>query len=175
MIAAGTKAIRRLLAGGALVLGLAGPALAADEMAQVGDVAIHEPWARASLGNAPNSAAYMVLETAGTEPDQLVASSTPVAEKAELHSHSMDGDIAKMRPVDAVEVSPGAPTLLEPGGLHIMLIGLKQKLAPGDTIPLTLVFAHAGEVTLEVPVRGMAGMSGHSGHGTMGEGEPKTN
>jgi copper(I)-binding protein len=64
--------------------------------------------------------------------------------------------------------------VLEPGGLHIMLIGLKQKLAPGDSIPLTLVFEHAGEVTVEIPVRAMAGM-GMGGHGTMGEGVPKTN
>jgi copper(I)-binding protein len=165
--------MHQLLAAGALLLGLAGPALAAD-MAQVGEVMIEQPWARASIGNAPNSAAYMVLETAGGEPDRLVASSTPVAEQAQLHSHSMADGIARMRPVDAVEVAPGTPTVLEPGGLHIMLIGLKQKLAAGDTLPLSLVFEHAGEVTVEIPVRAMAGM-GMGGHGTMGEGEPKTN
>jgi copper(I)-binding protein len=82
--------MHQLLAAGALLLGLAGPALAAD-MAQVGEVMIEQPWARASIGNAPNSAAYMVLETAGGEPDRLVASSTPIAEKAQLHSHSMEG------------------------------------------------------------------------------------
>jgi copper(I)-binding protein len=156
--------MHQLLAAGALLLGLAGPALAAD-MAQVGEVMIEQPWARASIGNAPNSAAYMVLETAGPEPDRLVASSTPIAEQAQLHSHSMEGGVARMRPVDAVEVAPGTPTVLGPGGLHIMLIGLRQKLAAGDTIPLTLVFEQAGEVTLEVPVRGMAAMGGHSGHG----------
>jgi periplasmic copper chaperone A len=169
--------MHKLLAAGALLASLTGAAFAADtaEMAQVGEVMIQDAWARASIGNAPNSAAYMTLETTGAEPDRLVASSTPVAAKAELHSHSMEGGVAKMRPVDAVEVAPGTPTVLEPGGLHIMLVGLKQKLAPGDTIPLTLVFEHAGEVTIELPVRGMAGMGGHSGHGAMGEGEPKTN
>jgi copper(I)-binding protein len=157
--------MRALLLAGALLLGLAAPALA-DGMAQVGEVTIHEAWARASVGNAPNSAAYMMLETEGAEPDRLVASSTPVAERAELHHHSMEGGVAKMRAVEAVEIAPGAPTVLEPGGLHIMLIGLRQKLAPGQTIALTLVFEQAGEVTVDVPVRGMAGMGGHSGHGT---------
>lgn len=158
--------MRSVVAAGVLILGLTGTAGAAG-MAQVGEVMIHEAWARASLGNAPNSAAYMVLETEGTEPDRLVASSTPVAEKAELHSHSMEGGVAKMRPVEAVEVAPGAPTVLEPGGLHVMLIGLKQRLVEGETVPLTLVFEQAGEVTVDLPVRGM---SGHSGHGA-----PKTN
>jgi periplasmic copper chaperone A len=164
--------MRRLITVGALALGLAGPALAA-EMAQVGEVLIHEPWARASLGNAPNSAVYMTLETTGAQSDRLVASSTPVAGKAELHSHSMAGDIARMRPVEAVEVAPGAPTVLAPGGLHIMLVGLKQKLAPGDSVPLTLVFEHAGAITIEAPVRAMAGSGGHGSHGAMGQ--PKTN
>lgn len=166
--------MRQLPAGLALILGLAGAAPAA-EVAQVGTVTIHEPWARASLGNAPNSAAYMTLETTGEEPDRLVASSSPVAEQAALHSHAMDGGVARMRPVDAVEVAPGAPTVLAPGGLHIMLIGLKQKLAPGDSVPLTLVFEHAGAITIEAPVRGMAGMSGHGGHGATGGDQPKTN
>lgn len=158
----------------ALVGGFATSLLAAD-IAKVGEIMIHQPWARASLGNAPNSAAYMTLETAGEEPDRLVASSSPVAEQAALHIHVMDGGVARMRPVDAVEVAPGAPTVLAPGGLHIMLIGLRQKLAPGDSVPLTLVFEQAGEITIEAPVRGMAGMSGHGGHGAMGGEQPKTN
>ena len=163
--------MRTLLTALALTIGLAGSATAAD-MGRVGTITVHEPWARASIGNAPNSAAYMTLETTGAEPDRLVASSSPVAEQAALHSHMMDGGVARMRPVDAVEIAPGAPTVLAPGGLHIMLIGLKQKLAPGDSVPLTLVFEHAGEITIEAPVRGMAGMSGHGGHGTTA-GEPQ--
>ena len=133
-------------------------AAAAAEVAKVGDITIQEPWARASLGNAPNSAAYMTLETMGTAPDRLVSGSTPVAQRVELHTHVMEGGIAKMRPADGIEVVPGAPTVLEPGGPHVMLSGLTQKLEAGATVPLTLVFEHAGEVTLDVPVEGvMAG------------------
>jgi copper(I)-binding protein len=158
---------------GVLTAGLAGPAAAGD-VARAGEVMVHDAWARASLGNAPNSAAYMTLETTGDEPDRLVGTSSPLAEKAGLHTHVMDGGVARMRPVDAIEVAPGAPTVLEPGGLHIMLFGLTQKLAEGGSVPLTLVFEHAGEVTVEAPVRAMAGMSGHGSHGAAG-GPPKTN
>jgi copper(I)-binding protein len=155
----------RILSSLALGVGFAMSALAADT-AKVGNIMIHEPWARASIGNAPNSAAYMTLEIMGEEPDRLVGGSSPLAEKAELHTHLMEGGVAKMRPVDAIEVSPGTPTVLEPGGLHLMLIGLNQKLEEGATMLLTLVFENAGEVTLEVPVRGMAGKRsmGHGAH-----------
>jgi copper(I)-binding protein len=85
---------------------------------------IHQPWARASIGNAPNSAVYMTLETMGEEPDRLVGGATPVAVKAQLPNHLMEGGIAKIRPVDAVERAAGAPTGLEPGGLHLRLFGV---------------------------------------------------
>jgi copper(I)-binding protein len=149
-------------------------AASAAEMAQVGDIAVHQPWARASLGNAPNSAAYMTLETVGAAPDRLIGGSTPVAERVELHTHIMEGGVAKMRPVDGIEVAPGKPTVLEPGGMHLMLSGLKQKLDEGATVPLTLVFEHAGEVRLDVPVEAvMAGTRpGHDG--SMDHGEQAT-
>ena len=148
--------------------GLVVAAPAAD-MAEVGDITIQEPWARASLGNAPNSAAYMSLETSDAAPDRLISGSTPMADRVELHTHVMEGGVAKMRPVDAIEVAPGEPTVLEPGGLHVMLRGLTQKLEAGRTMPLTLVFEHAGAVTLEVPIKGVA--AGTGAGRDMGRGE----
>jgi copper(I)-binding protein len=138
-------------------------AMLADDasMAKLGDLMIHDGWARASIGRAPNSAAYMTLMTHGSETDKLVAVSTPAAETAELHTHLMENDIAKMRPVDAIEVAPGEPTVLEPGGLHVMLMGLKEALEEGSELSLTLTFENAGEVTFNVPVLGMKGVMKH--------------
>lgn len=157
----------------ALIVGyaLTGPAVAADPV-KVGDVVIHEPWARVSIGNAPNSAAYMTLETMGDAADSLVSGATPAAETVELHTHIMEEGVAKMRPVEAIEVAPGTPTVLEPGGLHVMLIDLTGPLEEGSTIALTLEFETAGEVTLDVPVRGMSGSTGHGmDHGGTSEAE----
>lgn len=158
--------MRQLAAGMGLAAGLTSMALAAGPTS-AGEVTVHEPWVRASLGNAPNSAAYMRLETTGATADRLVGGSTPVAEEVQIHTHIMDGGVARMRPVDAVEVPPGEAATLEPGGLHLMLLGLTTRLEEGQTIPLTLRFENAGEVTLEVPVRGIRAMSGQ-GHGSDG-------
>jgi periplasmic copper chaperone A len=160
----------RMVAPWVASIGLA-VAVAAADMAEVGDITIQQSWVRASLGNAPNSAAYMTLETVGAAPDRLIGGSTPVAERVELHTHAMEGGVAKIRPVDGIEVAPGAPTVLEPGGRHVMLSGLTRKLEAGTNVPLTLVFEHAGEVTLDVPVEGvMAGTApGHDGSRDHGE------
>jgi copper(I)-binding protein len=160
----------RIVAPWVASIGLAVAAAAAD-IAKVGDITIQEPWVRASLGNAPNSAAYMTLETVAATPDRLISGSTPVAAKVELHTHIMEGGVAKMRPVEAIEVAPGAPTVLEPGGPHVMLRGLTQKLEAGATMPLTLVFERAGEVTLEVSVEGVAAGTRPGRDGPMDHGE----
>lgn len=158
--------MKRILTTIILGVALAAPALAGDAgMAKLGDIMIHDGWARASIGNAPNSAAYMTLMTHGTGVDKLIAVSTPVAEKAELHSHIIDDGIARMRPVDGIEVAPGETATLEPGGLHVMLMGLKGSLDEGTDLTLTLTFEKAGDVTLELPIRGLKGEMKHgSGH-----------
>ena len=131
---------------------------------KLGDVVIDHPWARASAGAATNGAAYMVITTSGAAPDQLIGASTPIAEKAELHTHLMEGDVMRMRAVKAIEVNPGEPVTLKPGGLHVMLMGLKAPLKEGEQFPLTLTFEKAGSVTIDVAVEA-AGASGYHDEG----------
>ncbi len=145
-----------------------------------GGIAVSEPWARASAPAARNGAAYMVVTNSGAEPDRIVAAQSPVAEKAELHTHLMDGGVMKMRPVDAFEVAPGEPAVLRPGGMHVMLLGLKQPLTQGSRFPVTLTFAKGGTVTVDVAVQSAAAMGpeagatvnhqGAAGHGQMHQG-----
>jgi periplasmic copper chaperone A len=116
---------RSVVAIAAAICGLAGLARA-EPTATVGTIAIHDAWARASLGQTGTSAVYMTLEASGDRGDRLVAAATRVATGAALHTHIMEGGVAKMRPVTAIEIAPGEPIVLEPGGLHIMLIGLAK-------------------------------------------------
>jgi copper(I)-binding protein len=119
--------------------------------ATLGDLVISGAVARASIGNAPTSAAYMTITTSG-EPDRLVAAASPAAQAVELHTSLQEGGVSKMQRVDAVPVAPGAPAELAPGGHHLMLIGLAAPLEEGTTVPLTLTFEGAGEITVDVPV-----------------------
>ncbi|MDH3660323.1 MAG: copper chaperone PCu(A)C [Alphaproteobacteria bacterium] len=116
-------------------------------------VVVSDGWARASIGAAANSVAYMTLTSKRDAADRLIAVATPLAERAELHDHLMEDGVARMRPVDGIDIAPGELVTLEPGGLHIMLMGLTDKLEPGATLPLTLSFEHAGDVSVELPVQ----------------------
>jgi copper(I)-binding protein len=159
--------VRILLTAAALLLAAHAPGATG---ADTGNVVIEDAWARASIGGAPTSVAYMTIEVAGEEADRLVGAETPVAQSVVLHAHTMADGIARMRPVAEIEVEPGAPTVLAPGGLHLMLIGLEHELEEGTRLPLTLVFERAGRVELEIPVRGIAGARPHGGHRQHGHG-----
>lgn len=127
----------------------------------LGDLTIEHPWARASAGTAANGAAYMTITTKANSADRLLEAASPVAAKVELHTHVIDGDVMRMRPVKAIEVNVGEPAVLKPGGLHVMLIGLKAPLQEGAKFPMTLSFEKAGTTTVEVQVEAAGAGGSH--------------
>ena len=124
---------------------LAGPALA-----QTSQLEVTNAWARATPGKAENGAAYLTIQS--PTPDRLVAVSSPVAKKAELHTMSMEGMVMKMRPLAGLDIPAGQPVTLKPGGEHIMLEGLDAPLREGQSFPLTLTFDKAGTRTVTVAI-----------------------
>jgi len=129
---------------------------------KAGDVAIGHPYARATVPGQPTGGAYLRLENHGDHADRLLSASADVSRSVELHEMKMQGDVMRMRAVDAVEVPPHQSVALAPGGIHIMLIGLKAPLKEGDRFPMTLKFEKAGEVKVEVVVESVkAGPTKH--------------
>src|SRR3546814_3764672 len=97
----------------------------------LGALTLDHPWARASAGPARNGAAFLAIENAG-DADRLLGATGDIAERIELHTHEMDGDIMKMRRLEAVEIPAHGSAVLRPGSHHLMLIGLKQPLHEGE-------------------------------------------
>jgi copper(I)-binding protein len=117
-----------------------------------GDIHIMKPWSRPLPAVSANGAAYMTLMNKGNGPDKLLSISTPAARKAELHNHTMEGGMMKMRPVGTLAITPGDAAVLQPGGLHVMLLGLTEPLVDGNAFPLTLHFEHAGSIEVKVMI-----------------------
>ena len=134
---------------------------------EAGDLTIEHPWARATIGGQRVGAAYVTLRNRGREPERLVAVRAGVARAAELHGTTTTAEgVARMRPVEAVEIPAGGRVSLAPGGLHVMLVDLAAPLVEGASFPATLVFERAGEVGVEFAVENpRATTGGHEGHG----------
>jgi copper(I)-binding protein len=129
-----------------LLLALAFPAFAQ------GDGPVHVTDAK-SRPTAPGGTGVVYMTVVSSADDSITGLTTPIADKAEMHrTVKGDGGIMRMEPVDALPLKANDAVTFGPGGLHVMLTGLKKPLAAGDSFPLTLTFAHAGPVTITVSV-----------------------
>lgn len=133
-----------------------------------GSLTISNPWARATQPNAADTepaptgtmasdavgAAYLTISNSAATPDTLLGTSTSIAQAAELHTITMANGVMQMRPiVGGLAVPAHGQIALAPGSTHLMLLGLRRPLRPGDTFDLTLQFAKAPAVTFEVKAR----------------------
>jgi copper(I)-binding protein len=100
-----------------------------------------------------NTAVYLTLANEGDEEEVLVGGETPVAGAVEIHESRLEGDVMRMERVQELALPGGNRVVLEPGGLHLMLLGLDRALEAGDTLTLTLHFGASEPQTLLVPVR----------------------
>jgi periplasmic copper chaperone A len=133
----------------AAVLAVAGVAAAA---AQAPVVEVAHAWARATPAGATTAGLYMTLVNKGTADDRLVSVTTPVAGVAQLHMTTTENGVMGMRPVAALEVKPGAPTVLRPGGYHVMLMDLKGPLLAGQSFAVSLTFEKGGRINVTAVV-----------------------
>jgi copper(I)-binding protein len=113
---------------------------------------VSDAWARATAPGVDVGAVYLAIE-GGATADRLVSGSTARAAMVHLHTVVEDGGVAKMRPVDGIDVPAGGHVELVPKGMHLMLIGLETPLVAGETFTVTLRFATAGERVVTVTVR----------------------
>ncbi len=146
-----------------LTAGLAALPAGAHEI-RAGSLVIEHPWARATATPRQTGAAYMIIRNRGAEPDRLLGARSGEAASVTLHDSSVDAQgVARMREAKLVEIPAGGEAHLAPGGVHVMLDGLKTPLFEGVSYPLTLVFERAGEVGVEVEVQGAAAPPDHGG------------
>ena len=110
-------------------------------------------WARATIPGQTGSAAYLTIHNGGRSADRLISVSTPAARSATIHTTSMQGGVMRMRSAGPIAIAPNQQVTMKPGGLHIMLTGLKAPLSPGSKLPLTLRFAQGGTMQVQVTVQ----------------------
>lgn len=125
-------------------------------------VKVEGAWARPTVPGQQGGGGFLTLTSPAG--DRLLGGSTPLAQRFELHTMAMKGDVMEMRQVDAIELPAGKPVKLEPGGLHVMFIGLTQPLALGSKVPVTLRFEKAGEVKVDFDVMSRPAPAGGHKH-----------
>ena len=140
-----------------------GFSLQAQEI-KVGSIKVDHAYIRATVPGQQVAGGFMKIENKGNGTDQLVSASSPVASEVQLHEMAMEGNVMKMRQVKDIAVPAGGSVELKPGGLHLMLMNIKAPLAAGESVPVKLKFAKAGEVEVKMPVNAMGQAGGAMKH-----------
>ena len=133
------------------VLLLALSLLAATAHAQV---TVDKPWVRTTVAQQTTTAAYLTITSA--HGGKLVEASSPVAASVEVHEMKMEGNLMKMRSVEALPLPAGQPVEMKAGGYHMMLMGLQAPLKAGDVVPIKLVVEDAKGRRETVDVKAIA-------------------
>lgn len=146
-----------------LLFAAATQALAHDY--QAGELHIAHPYSLATPPGAPNGVAYLAIHHRGSMPDRLLSASTPRAKRVQLHQSTEADGMTTMEHISLpTEIKPGGELVLEPGGYHFMLMGLKGQLKADDRVPLILTFEKAGTVEVELAVKGLGEQKPEASH-----------
>jgi copper(I)-binding protein len=128
--------------------------------ATVGDIAVTDAWVRQPAMGQTTSAAYGTIANNGDADVTLIAASVPFDATVEIHETLMDDDgtMQMQEREDGFVIPAGGTFTLEPGGPHIMMIGVDPADIV-DSVDVTLVFDDDTNVTVTAPVRELTGMS----------------
>lgn len=135
-----------------ILIGLPSMSVAGSE-----DVVIENAWSRASIGTSRPGAAYMEIRNTGDEPVTVIGLSTELAMMPEIHLTSTNEQgVSSMSPAGNLTISPDQSIMLEPGGLHAMLMKLKRPMVEGESFYLTVLLADGSEIETEVQILSIA-------------------
>jgi copper(I)-binding protein len=110
-------------------------------------------YVRASIPGTTISSAYMTLANNSENKVTLVGVSSKISPRIELHQHSMQGGMMRMRQLPIIEIDANSEIILQPHGLHLMIFDLTQVLAPKTIVDITLHFSNDKQLTIQLPVR----------------------
>lgn len=127
-------------------VGLVGALLAVGAPALAGDITVSGARLRPSMGDSHNTAGYLTVTNTGGAPDRLLSASCACAGRVEAHRSMSGGGMATMAPAGPVAVPAHGGVAFRPGGLHLMVMGLKAPLKEGAAQEMTLRFERAGAV-----------------------------
>lgn len=125
------------------------------------EVNVDGAYVRAVPPGQMNSAAFMQLTNNDNQNLSLISATSDAAKNVELHTHTQDNGVMRMRQIKEIKLPTEQQVILQPGGMHIMLIGLTRNLTTGENVNLSLTFSDGSEQSLQLPIKAVIPMTGH--------------
>ena len=159
------------LIGAALLIGSKSVLAENQSQMHMGDAPLHimKAWVRPTVNAQTSTGGY--LQVMAHADGKIVGVSSTLAKHTELHEMQMDGDVMRMRKVESIDVEEGDIIRFEPGGYHVMFMGLSNQLVKDQEVNFELSFQHKDGSLENVPVTAKVNMTGvadnehHHAHG----------
>lgn len=135
----------------------------AREVQASAQVVVTDAWAAPTPSGADVAAGYLTITNTTISEDHLLSATSSRAARVEVHEMTMDASVMRMRAIERLPIPAGGEAQLAPGGAHLMFFGVQDPFAEGQSIPVRLVFEHAGAMDLTLPVHRSAPV-GHGAH-----------
>jgi len=137
---------------------------------KIGDLVLEHPWTRATPPNAKAGGGFVTITNTGESDDRLISADADVSQRVEIHEMAVVDGIMRMREMEnGIDIPAGETVSLEPGGLHIMFMGLNDGFKKDHLVPVTLTFEQAGTIEVVMPVAAMGSKKmDHGSHGDHG-------
>ncbi|MFV0491261.1 MAG: copper chaperone PCu(A)C [Pseudorhodobacter sp.] len=143
----GLMLLGALMAAGAFI-----PRASAEQI-EAGELVLSGIFARATPPSAATGAAYLTIANNGAEDDRLISATTAAGQEVQIHQVEEVDDVMTMRQLpDGVLIPAGGSVVLEPGGIHLMIMGLSGPLNKGEALDMVLTFERAGEVNVNIDI-----------------------
>ena len=117
---------------------------------------VENAYIRATIPGTSNSSAYMKINNKGENVVSLLSASSDISSRIEIHQHTMEGGMMRMRKLNSIDINPKEHVKLQPSGLHLMVFDVKNPLKPKQRVEVTLNFSNNESVTMHIPVYSMA-------------------
>lgn len=135
----------------------------AHEVQASAQLSVSNAWAAPTPSGVDVSAGYLTITNGASAEDHLLSATSPRAARVEAHEMTMDGSVMRMRALERLSIPARGEAQLSPGGAHLMFFGVQDPFAEGQSIPVRLVFEHAGAIDVTLPVHRTAPV-GHGAH-----------
>jgi len=117
---------------------------------------VTKPWARASILQSRPGVAYLTIRNNSASADRLLGVTSPLAGNISVHTSNMSNGVMTMRSIPGLKIKAGQEITMQPGGMHLMLTGLREPLRKGAQLPLVLEFETAGRLHVNASILSIA-------------------
>ncbi len=117
------------------------------------DIHIIDPFILAVPASSKNTSAYMMMHNHSSTEIDLISAESDISEAIELHSHSNDNGVMRMRLESKFTITPNGYTLLEPGSSHLMILNLKKSIQKDEKVKISLKFSNGEIQNIEMVVK----------------------